>query len=76
MRSKKQKDDVGGDALELAFKRSAEKKKEVPKDTTVKAGTEMIGGVTLCCGYDFGLDEDKARYCPICGKKINGILHA
>ena len=73
MRSKKQKDDIGGNALELAFKRASEKKKEVPKATTEKlgnAGAEMIDGVTLCCGYDFGLDQDKASYCPICGKKL------
>ena len=73
MRSKKQKDDIGGDAPELAFKRASEKKKEVPKATTAKlgnAGAEMIDGVTLCCGYDFGLDQDKASYCPICGKKL------
>ena len=73
MRSKKQKDDIGGDALELAFKRASEKKKDVPKATTEKlgnAGAEMIDGVTLCCGYDFGLDQDKASYCPICGKKL------
>ena len=31
---------------------------------------DMIDGVTTCCGYDFGTDEKKIRFCPICGKKI------
>lgn len=30
----------------------------------------LIDGVTSCCGFDFGLDEDKANYCPVCGKKL------
>ncbi|EPD59120.1 hypothetical protein HMPREF1215_00727 [Coprococcus sp. HPP0074] len=34
--------------------------------------TCLIDGVTECCGYDFGTDMDKARFCPICGKKIIG----
>ena len=33
-RGKKKNDDIGGDALELAFKRAAEKKNEVPKEPT------------------------------------------
>ena len=32
--------------------------------------TSMTDGVTECCGYDFGEDSRKARYCPICGRKI------
>lgn len=30
----------------------------------------LIDGVTSCCGYDFGTDMDKAKFCPICGKKL------
>lgn len=30
----------------------------------------LIDGVTRCCGYDFGTDMDKAKFCPICGKKL------
>lgn len=33
-RGKKKNDDIGGDALELAFRRAAEKKNEVPKEPT------------------------------------------
>ncbi len=32
--------------------------------------SELIDGVTSCCGYDFGIDMDKAKFCPICGKKL------
>lgn len=32
--------------------------------------THLIDGVTSCCGYDFGTDMDKAKFCPVCGKKI------
>lgn len=34
--------------------------------------SKLIDGVTSCCGYDFGVDIEKANYCPICGKKGNG----
>lgn len=30
----------------------------------------LIDGVTTCCGYDFGTDASKAKYCPICGKEL------
>lgn len=30
----------------------------------------LVDGVTICCGYDFGIDKDKAKYCPICGKRL------
>lgn len=32
--------------------------------------SKLIDGVTSCCGYDFGVDIEKANYCPICGKKL------
>lgn len=31
---------------------------------------DMIDGVTTCCGFDFGTDMKKAKYCPICGKRL------
>lgn len=34
---------------------------------------DMIDGVTTCCGYDFGTDQNKARYCPVCGKALTVI---
>ncbi|OLA94853.1 MAG: hypothetical protein BHW64_01775 [Candidatus Melainabacteria bacterium LEY3_CP_29_8] len=30
----------------------------------------LIDGISSCCGYDFGMDMDKAKFCPICGKKL------
>lgn len=31
---------------------------------------DMIDGITTCCGFDFGTDVKKAKYCPICGKRL------
>lgn len=31
---------------------------------------DMVDGVTTCCGFDFGTDMKKAKYCPICGKRL------
>ena len=30
----------------------------------------LINGVTTCCGFDFGFDEKKANFCPVCGKYL------
>ena len=30
----------------------------------------LIDGVATCCGYDFGIDMYKVKFCPICGKKL------
>lgn len=30
----------------------------------------LCDGVTTCCGFDFGIDADKAKYCPICGSQL------
>lgn len=37
-----------------------------------KETTMMVDCITICCGYDFGIDgfNKKIKYCPICGKKI------
>lgn len=32
--------------------------------------TTLIDNVTECCGYDFGVDNEKVNYCPVCGKRI------
>lgn len=32
--------------------------------------SDMIDGVTTCCGYDFGIDAKRGQYCPICGKRL------
>lgn len=31
---------------------------------------DMIDGATTCCGYDFGTDAKRGKYCPICGKRL------
>ena len=31
---------------------------------------DMIDGATTCCGFDFRTDMNKAKYCPICGKRL------
>lgn len=38
--------------------------------TDNKTESDMIDGVTTCCGYDFGTDMRKVKFCPICGKKL------
>lgn len=32
----------------------------------------LLDGVTMCCGYDFGLDGfiESVKYCPICGRAL------
>ena len=32
----------------------------------------LLDGVTMCCGYDFGLDVsiESVKYCPICGRAL------
>lgn len=32
----------------------------------------LLDGVTMCCGYDFGLDWfiESVKYCPICGRAL------
>lgn len=32
----------------------------------------LLDGVTMCCGYDFGLDGfiESIKYCPICGRAL------
>ena len=35
-----------------------------------KEDGKIVDGVTTCCGYDFGVDFPKAKYCPICGRKL------
>ena len=40
-----------------------------------KPMTQLVDGVTECCGYDFGIDgfgelANRINFCPVCGKKI------
>ena len=30
----------------------------------------LVDGITICCGYDFGTDANRAKFCPICGKLL------
>ena len=30
----------------------------------------LIDVATSCCGYDFGTDMNKAKFCPICGNEL------
>ena len=34
--------------------------------------TDLEDGITVCCGYDFGMDQfdDAIRFCPKCGRRI------
>ncbi len=34
----------------------------------------LVDGVTSCCGYDFGTDMDKVKFCPICGTEIKNKI--
>lgn len=36
--------------------------------------SKIVDGITECCGYDFGADgfsTEIARYCPMCGRKLD-----
>lgn len=43
------------------------KAKESQNDNS---SSKIVDGVTTCCGYDFGTDADVAKFCPICGKRL------
>lgn len=40
--------------------------------------TDLEDGITVCCGYDFGMDQfdDAIRFCPKCGRRIRKQRHA
>ena len=63
----------GGDELTVStkFRKLCE---EALKDTfsldTEKSIPKIIDGVTTCCCFDFGIDEKKANFCPVCGKYL------
>lgn len=45
---------------------------EADQDDDELETTQMVDGITECCGYDFGTDQFDAdiKYCPMCGRKI------
>lgn len=36
----------------------------------MKEFSYLVDGVTSCCGYDFGIDMNKAKFCPTCGTEL------
>lgn len=61
----------GGDELTVStkFTKLCEKElKDVFSLDTTDQKSKLIDGITTCCGFDFGLDEKKANFCPVCGK--------
>lgn len=56
-----------------AMQEPLEKLYQYENQKNVENVTKIEDGITVCCGYDFGLDsfgKSKINYCPICGKKI------
>lgn len=39
-------------------------------ETKIVQKSGLLDGVSLCCGYDFGIEEKIVNFCPICGKKL------
>lgn len=43
----------------------------------VETDTELIDGITQCCGYDFGAEgyskKNRPCFCPKCGRKIKPL---
>lgn len=61
----------GGDELTVStkFRKLCEKDlKDVFSLDTEDQKPNLIDGITTCCGFDFGLDDEKANFCPVCGK--------
>ena len=52
--------------IDVLFRIADEAMKNMPNENESK----LIDGITECCGFDFGLDQDKANFCPVCGKKL------
>lgn len=63
----------GGEELTVStkFRKLCEKDlKEVFSVAAEDQKPNLIDGVTTCCGFDFGFDEEKANFCPVCGKRL------
>lgn len=57
--------------IDVLFRIADEAMKNVSEKTLLnKNESKLIDGITECCGFDFGLDQDKANFCPVCGKKL------
>lgn len=58
--------------IPISSKQLAEYELYPAKTTFSQQKTRLIDGVTECCGYDFG-GEQNVSYCPICGREIEKI---
>lgn len=64
-------EDTDLDYIEEIEKFAKEKLVEIfSKQENEEYEPDMIDGVTTCCGYDFGTDAKRGKYCPICGKRL------
>ena len=64
-------EDTDLDYIEEIEKFAREKLEEIfRRQENEEYELDMIDGVTTCCGYDFGTDAKRGKYCPICGKRL------
>ena len=64
-------EDTDLDYIEEIEKFAREKLEEIfRRQENEEYEPDMIDGVTTCCGYDFGTDAKRGKYCPICGKRL------
>lgn len=64
-------EDTDLDYIEEIEKFAREKLEEIfRRQENEEYEPDMIDGVTTCCGYDFGTDVKRGKYCPICGKRL------
>ena len=64
-------EDTDLDYIEEIEKFAMEKLEEIfRRQENEEYEPDMIDGVTTCCGYDFGTDAKRGKYCPICGKRL------
>ena len=64
-------EDTDLDYIEEIEKFAMEKLEEIfRRQENEEYEPDMIDGITTCCGYDFGTDAKRGKYCPICGKRL------
>ena len=64
-------EDTDLDYIEEIEKFAMEKLEEIfRRQENEEYEPDMIDGITTCCGYDFGTDAKRWKYCPICGKRL------
>ena len=64
-------EDTDLDYIEEIEKFAREKLEEIfRRQENEEYEPDMIDGITTCCGYDFGTDAKRGKYCPICGKRL------